>query len=491
MHRARRGGLFTTALVVLAVGLVALMLVTFTTERVASTQGPDALKRDLVIAQIGGACFLVVFLLVLLRWGVARQTKHAAADIRRLAQDDLATPIDGAGHPAEIATALEALRLSLIERRAAEHEAEARRRDEAAQRGQADAARGAAERLHGALVKLVGAALARLAQGDLTARIRVEVPAEFRPMKDDFNRATEELQWAMLETAQLSGQFAADAGQLSDHSRIVVRRAARQASELTSAIGRLDETAAALDGLAQTACEIETAAATAGEDARLGLRSAGRAGEVMGGLEHVVQEIAAAVEAVDEIAFKTNLLALNAGVEAARAGEAGRGFAVVAAEVRQLAERSAGAAEEVNRLVAALSAGLGDGVRLVEETGGIMERLVSATDDLSARTDTMHGRMREGTVQMEETSTVLHGLQRATDRSAELAGKLAAASARLEEDGRCLEALPTRFRTEPQTARPDIAAEPESPAVAGGPASQSVPVRPTDASRHAMQPAGR
>ncbi len=447
--RQRRGssGLVLAAMLLLAVCTVALSNVFFALLRVPDAPGLDGLKRDLIAVQIGGACVLGAFLLVLLRWGVTRQTRRAAAGARRLAQGDLDAPVDGGGPAAQISAALEELRLSLRARREAERDAELRRADEEAQRHQAIAAKGAAERLQGALVKLVGVALARLAQGDLTARIRVEVPAEFRHVKEDFNRALEDLQWAMVELTHSSGQLAADAGRLSEHSGIVARRAARQAHALTSALRQLGEAAAALDDIARETDEAGTAAAAANEDARLGARTAGRAGGVMRGLEDALQEIVSAVAIVDEIAFKTNLLALNAGVEAARAGEAGRGFAVVAAEVRRLAESSASAAAGINSLLAAFTTRLGEGARLVAETGGFLRNVDTATTELGGSLRRIAARLREKKRALGQADAALHDLESATDKTAELAEKLAAASARLEEDGRAVESLPARYKS--------------------------------------------
>jgi methyl-accepting chemotaxis protein len=95
---------------------------------------------------------------------------------------------------------------------------------------------------------------------------------------------------------------------------------------------------------------------------------------------HKIVEI---IGVIDGIAFQTNILALNAAVEAARAGEQGRGFAVVASEVRSLAGRSAEAAREIKRLIAASVEKVEGGTRVVADAGQTMQEIVGSVQRVS------------------------------------------------------------------------------------------------------------
>src|SRR5476649_1015096 len=100
--------------------------------------------------------------------------------------------------------------------------------------------------------------------------------------------------------------------------------------------------------------------------------------DTMGSINDSARKIVDIIGVIDGIAFQTNLLALNAAVEAARAGAQGQGFAVVAAEVRNLAQRSAGAAKEIKVLIDASVSHMTNGSAYAQQAGETMHNVVRA-----------------------------------------------------------------------------------------------------------------
>jgi methyl-accepting chemotaxis protein len=199
-----------------------------------------------------------------------------------------------------------------------------------------------------------------------------------------------------------------------------------------------------------------------------------KAVDAMGGIEKSSRQIGQIIGVIDEIAFQTNLLALNAGVEAARAGEAGRGFAVVAAEVRALAQRSADAAKEIKGLISASTAQVGEGVRLVAETGKSLERIITQVAEINGMVSDIAAGAHEQSTGLSEVNTAINQMDQMTQQNAAMAEQSTAASRSLSLEAQRLSGLIGQFQV-------GQASEP-----ATGRAAQAVTVR---ASAPAKQPA--
>jgi methyl-accepting chemotaxis protein len=150
------------------------------------------------------------------------------------------------------------------------------------------------------------------------------------------------------------------------------------------------------------------------------------------------KKIADIISVIDEIAFQTNLLALNAAVEAARAGEQGRGFAVVAAEVRNLAQRSAGAAKEIKGLINDSVEAVGQGTKLVDETGQTFTELVSSIEDVSKMIGDIDSAGKEHSAGIGEVSAAVSQMDEMTQQNAALVEEAAASSKSMEEQSQAL-----------------------------------------------------
>ncbi|MCY1294021.1 Methyl-accepting chemotaxis protein IV [compost metagenome] len=168
--------------------------------------------------------------------------------------------------------------------------------------------------------------------------------------------------------------------------------------------------------------------------------------DAMGRIEGSSGRIGQIIGVIDEIAFQTNLLALNAGVEAARAGEAGRGFAVVAQEVRELAQRSAGAAKEIKELIGASVREVGAGVQLVRSTGEALTEIEMLVNRVNEQVASIATAAREQATGLQEVNVAVNSMDQMTQQNAAMVEETTAASQTLAAESRELKSLLTKFR---------------------------------------------
>jgi len=143
------------------------------------------------------------------------------------------------------------------------------------------------------------------------------------------------------------------------------------------------------------------------------------------GISHDSRKIGDIVLTVNEVAFHTNLLALNASVEAARAGEHGKGFAVVAGEVRSLAQRSAGAASEIKALIDGTVSRIKNGDEMMNKTSSSLEELMSRMEFFFRMIESISTSSMEQAQNIGELSRAISQIDNSTQNNATTVEELA------------------------------------------------------------------
>ncbi|HJV85811.1 MAG TPA: methyl-accepting chemotaxis protein [Noviherbaspirillum sp.] len=267
-----------------------------------------------------------------------------------------------------------------------------------------------------------------VSEGDLSQRIEItsrdetgQLLAALKVMNDSLSHTVGQVRAGTETIGVASREIAAGNADLSS-------RTESQASSLEETASSIEELTSTVKQNAENARQANQLVVSASDVALRGGNVVDQVVETMGAIKDSSRKIVDIIGVIDGIAFQTNILALNAAVEAARAGEQGRGFAVVAAEVRNLAQRSAGAAKEIKALIGDSVEKVDAGSKLVDEAGKTMDEIVTSVKHVADIMNEISAASQEQSAGIEQVNLAINQMDEMTQQNAALVEQAAAAA---------------------------------------------------------------
>jgi len=296
--------------------------------------------------------------------------------------------------------------------------------------------------------------LLTMSQGDLSQPIDTDLDGEFSIIGDSINEFMGVLNDMVTDIRSASTNVFDSAREIAQGNNELSHRTETQASSLEETASAMEELTSTVQQNTENASQASKLSVSVMDKASNGGAVVQNAITAMSDINRSSKKIADIISVIDEIAFQTNLLALNAAVEAARAGEQGRGFAVVAAEVRNLAQRSAGAAKEIKGLINDSVEAVGQGTKLVDETGQTFTELVAAIEEVGKMIADIDSAGKEQSAGIGEVSAAVSQMDEMTQQNAALVEEAAASSKSMEEESQVLLDQVAFFDTEEEEPAP-------------------------------------
>ena len=255
-------------------------------------------------------------------------------------------------------------------------------------------------------------------KNDFTVEIKNNKSEELQTLIEAINKLNVKISRMLLSSLKSGNMFKKNADSLKNNMELLSANIVTQATILEETSASMEEITSSVRNNSLDVDKMLTYSNELLISVKSGYKSAKNSAELMDRINDKTKSIEEAITVIDQIAFQTNILSLNAAVEAATAGEAGRGFAVVAAEVRNLASRSADAAKEIKSLVESATKEANNGKNastdMIKEYDVLNENIQKTKEII----ENISSSLKEQEKGIEQVNVAVADLDRATQQNA-------------------------------------------------------------------------
>ncbi|MFI3251024.1 MAG: methyl-accepting chemotaxis protein, partial [Eubacteriales bacterium] len=289
--------------------------------------------------------------------------------------------------------------------------------------------------------------LEEVAKGNFTVENRNSQVyiGDFAPLHASFSKIISNLNSTLTKISAASGEVTAGADRVSHNSTSLAEGAVSQADSTTKLSDALDLISEQVASSTGKAVEAKTISLQTEDEIRVGNQHMQELLDTMQEISSSSEKIGKIITILEDIAFQTNILALNASVEAARAGDAGRGFSVVAQEVRNLANRSSDNVKETDALISATLAAVKKGTIVAKDTATSLEQIEGSVEQAIHTIEMIAYSMEQQTTNVEEITSNMHNISQVIQVTSSTSQESASTSQHLSDQAVALNQLLEQF----------------------------------------------